>query len=286
MRVSSSFLPEILTFLQLILNSECISPPFLWSTINTTIVRKTPVKDGDWNPSQCPRIVFHNNETLVAERELLGSKVVTIDLSSVNKPNFTFPNLFLAKQFLQHENNHTIANWAEPSSSGVKRTRRLYEPCVTVVSVVNATDMNFDKMWISGQLSQLLQYNTPVRNRHLILVRLAKEYDELFNCNTFKGSSDFPTRKMPLWEMLLFDFFTDAKVIQGLAVEHENKAKNTLKVANDPGLWVWVCNDIIEVLERKKQCLANTVEEESCGVWNSGNDHRNSMCFGGYSPRH
>ena len=270
-------------------SSLAISPFFLWRVINTTIERKNPSKYIDWNPSTCPRLIFHNNSTLASVGEHSGTAgSFAFDISSISEPDYEFPNFSDAKAFLEAESNRTILHGSlRGPSKEILTTRKVYEPCVTVVSIiVNATEIEFDKVAVSKQMVELFQYNTPVRNRHLFLVRLAEKEEELFDCTVFRGAADFPTRLMPMWEMVLFDFFTDARVIQGLMGEEEDKAKNALKVGRDPGLWLWLCNDIVGALEQKKECLAGGHDSDDCRIWAKVVDTLDQSCVTGYSPRH
>jgi len=88
-------------------------------------------------------------------------------------------------------------------------------PCITVISLVNYStdpflqpvDYNLEqeekyqeyKLTLSQQFTEILQFQTPISRRHLILIRLADHPKELYTCSK---KAHFPRRLIPLWEQV------------------------------------------------------------------------------------
>lgn len=165
-------------------------------------------------------------------------------------------------------------------------------PCIVIISLVNVSSTQQEKFYrdvlpqhlhtktldndlkqiedyklaVSNQFTKLLQYKTPIQARHLILVRIVQKTDELTKCHG-KKYTRYPRRLVSIWEQVLFDHFREARVIQGaLETSPEGNPNKMLMSGKESGIWVWMCEEIIQRLELQESCelYQNPTERDRC----------------------
>ena len=241
-----------------------ISSNFLWSVTNATLLEKKV-------PKYCPKVIFYNNATL-------ANVTIGLDYEGIVENSFINIEETLEENFSVWDEVESNLRWAANETIYNK-----WEPCIVVISLVfNSTqyEESFPKIRdeLRHRLSDLFQYSTPVRTRHLVLMRVSEEFSF---CT--KGPK-YPSRLVPQWEMVLFDFFNEARVIQGLFHDDDEPY---LKVTKELGKWKWFCEDIIERLEVEQICKKNETclaENPGIGEWRP-RFKPNPNCTLGFRPR-
>jgi hypothetical protein len=251
-----------------------ISPSFLWAVAKASLAEKKV-------PAYCPRLILHNNDTLI---------------NNTTNANFEgiVPQSFISLEETL-EGQGTTGGWSawEEAEGNLREAEKRMiggrlEPCLTLISLVldsriyeGALEEGRLKARLRHRLSDLLSFSTPLRTRHLLLFRLE---EEPASCN--KGPK-YPSRLVPAWERVLFDFFPEARVVQGLFHDSDEPY---LRVTREAGKWKWFCEDTRERLRAETECRLN----ETClaahpgiGEWNPRNPVPTDLanCTLGFKPR-
>ena len=308
-----------------------VSPKFLWTAINMTLVENKI-------PWHCPKLVFHSNDSAAATS--FGSPAFGSEYAGF------VSNIFVC--VTPEVDNEQEWEYAEQQLhlAALKQIHEKLDPCLVVISFVfNSTNdvtlllnpvnvgnelqanASVSDLWYQDQedplevdsdtdsvhhsysldhnmfsskssmkyklrhrVADLLQYSTPVKARHLMLARLSMDMSDLRYCTR---AAKYPVRLVPEWEMVLFDFFSEAHVIQGLFYDDKPPY---VKVGKELGKWKWLCEDVIRRLELERQCRMNhdclrelNPEYYEKKMWMSppsGIKKRNDVsCKHGYRPR-
>ena len=157
-----------------------ITSNFLWSVTNATLTEKKV-------PRYCPKVIFYNNATL-ANQTIGEDQAGIIQNAFINMEEVLEDNLSYWDDLL------TGIRWASNETISNK-----LEPCIVVVSLVfnsRQYDEALDdkvKNQFRHHLTDLLSFNTPIRTRHLVLMRVSEEFSF---CT--KGPK-YPKRLVPQW---------------------------------------------------------------------------------------
>jgi len=229
-----------------------VDPEPLWTAINETLnnlkLNQVPYKCG-----HCVKVILYNEDAkLYANQSLFGVNFTAININS------NAPDGFISQDFVDYVRNETMK----------QRDLTKSQPCIIVISLVNtkkeakdeesetkAEDLDAKKWNWSLQLAKMLQFRMPLRSRYLLLVRFASSPDEFGHCRkNNQPYLKYPRRLVPIWEQVLFDYFSEAKVL--LAVD----GMKTVPTKKEEADFIWLCEEIMNLLDKEDQCKANMTE--------------------------